>query len=175
MEDEKRTIAYLGLGSNMGDREANIEQALEKVDKLPGTRLLRRSPLYESKPWGKTDQADFLNIVAEISTLLEPEALLAHCKQIESDLGRTTGERWGPRPIDIDILLYSNMQVNTPSLTVPHPRMWEREFVLRPLADLTPDLKAPDGASVSHYVERQEIASQGVSLFDLERKQHNVV
>src|SRR5438105_14365948 len=104
---------YLGLGSNMGDREAHIEAALAALNRLPGTRVLRQSRLYGSKPWGRTDQPDYLNMVAEISTQLDPETLLRECKQIERDLGRVPGERWGPRPIDIDILLYNDATITT--------------------------------------------------------------
>ncbi|MDQ6694677.1 MAG: 2-amino-4-hydroxy-6-hydroxymethyldihydropteridine diphosphokinase, partial [Chloroflexota bacterium] len=98
-------IAYLGLGSNMGDSLAHLENGLVVVGMLPGTRVVNRSPLYVTKAWGKTNQPDFLNMVAEISTELPPETLLSECKKIEQQEGRTEGEHWGPRPLDIDILL----------------------------------------------------------------------
>ena len=153
----------------MGDRLAQIEQSLDMIDRLPQTHLLRRSRLYESKAWGKTNQADFLNMVAEIRTGLSPQLLLRHVKSIETKLGRKTGERWGPRPIDIDILLYGNEQLDTLTLTVPHPRMWERRFVLHPLADLLPDLAGPDNLPIKKILQLQEIAAQDVREYKTER------
>jgi 2-amino-4-hydroxy-6-hydroxymethyldihydropteridine diphosphokinase len=156
------SLAYLGLGSNMRDPKAQIEAALAAIDRVPTTRVLRRSPLYGSKPWGRTDQPDFVNMVAEVATGLQPHTLLRHLKSIEREQGRTEGERWGPRPIDLDILLFGNRHLRTASLQVPHPRMWERAFVLRPLADLRPDLAAPDGRPLPELLATGEIASQGV-------------
>ena len=167
------TIAYLGLGSNVGERAAQIEEAIEMMGRLPETRMLRRSPLYESKPWGKTDQPDFLNIVIEISTNIEPHLLLQHCKNIEAKLGREPGEQWGPRPIDIDILLYGDKRLKTATLILPHQRMWERQFVLRPLADLLPNLAGPDNIPIEKFLQREEIAAQGVREYRLERKSGN--
>ena len=171
--DTTSTVAYLGLGSNMGDRVAQIEEAITMIGHLPETRILRRSPLYESKPWGKTDQPDFLNMVVEISTNIGPHVLLHHCKEIEAKLGREPGERWGPRPIDIDIVLYGDKHINTATLTLPHQRMWERQFVLRPLADLLPNLVGPDNAPIEKFLQREEIAAQGVREYRLERKSGN--
>jgi len=153
----------------MGDRLAQIEQSLDMIDRLPQTHLLRRSRLYESKAWGKTDQADFLNMVAEIRTGLRPQLLLRHVKSIETKLGRQKGERWGPRPIDIDILLYGNERLDTITLTVPHPRMWERRFVLRPLADLLPDLAGPDNLPIKKILQLREITAQDVREYKTER------
>ena len=159
------TIAYLGLGTNMGDRDAQLDDALAALARIPATQVLRESPIYESKPWGKTDQPDFLNMVVEIETQLEPHTLHRHLKKIESDLGREEeGEKWGPRPIDIDLLLYGTRTLMTASLVVPHPRMWERHFVLRPLADLAPNLTGPDGVPLSQLLQDEAIASQGLSL-----------
>jgi 2-amino-4-hydroxy-6-hydroxymethyldihydropteridine diphosphokinase len=155
-------LAYLGLGSNMGNRRAQLRTAVEAIDRLPSTGVVRESPMYESKPWGKTNQPDFLNLVVEIETALPPQTLLKLCKQIEAEQGRVAGERWGPRPIDIDILLYDERTVRTADLIVPHLRMWERAFVLRPLADLRPDLTGPDGLPIAAYLENEMIASQGV-------------
>jgi 2-amino-4-hydroxy-6-hydroxymethyldihydropteridine diphosphokinase len=157
-------VGYLGLGSNMNDPENQIETALKAISSLPGTTLLRTSPLYGSKPWGKTDQPDFVNIVAEISTNLDPDSLLRHAKHIEAEQGRTAGERWGPRPVDIDILLYGEERLQSDSLTIPHTRMWERRFVLQPLADLRPDLISPDGITIDKLLGRGDIASQGLWL-----------
>ncbi len=155
-------IAYLGLGSNMGDSLMHLENGLVAIGMLTGTRVLSRSQIYVTAAWGKTDQPDFLNMVAEISTELPPEALLDAGKKIEQQEGRTEGERWGPRQLDIDILLYGNERLNSSLLTVPHPRIWERAFVLRPLADLLPELRGPDGRPVSEWLQESEIASQGV-------------
>jgi 2-amino-4-hydroxy-6-hydroxymethyldihydropteridine diphosphokinase len=153
---------YLSLGSNLGDREANLERAIEAIEGLPGTRLVRRSALYETAPWGPVPQPDYLNMVVEISTRLGPSELLRRGKEIEREMGRVTGERWGPRPIDIDILLFGDETIETEELTVPHPRMWERAFVLRPLADLEPEMKGPDGSTVLQLLERESIASQPI-------------
>ena len=154
--------AYLGLGSNMGDSRRHIEGALREIDALPGTQVLRTSPLYSSKPWGKAEQPDFVNAVVEIATELLPRELLNAVKAIERAHGRVPGERWGPRPLDIDILLHSAGTVSLPDLEVPHPRMWQRAFVLRPLADLRPDLLAPDDTTVLARLNDEEIAAQQV-------------
>ncbi len=159
------TTAYLGLGTNMGDRDAQLQAALAAIAKIPAATISRQSPIYESKPWGKTDQPDFLNMVVEISTQLEPHTLHRHLQKIERDLGREEGgEKWGPRTIDIDLLTYGSRIIKTASLVVPHARMWERHFVLRPLADLAPEMAVPDGRSVAQLLENDNIKSQGLSL-----------
>jgi 7,8-dihydro-6-hydroxymethylpterin-pyrophosphokinase len=101
-------------------------------------------------------------MVVEVDTALGPASLLRAVKQMEADQGRTPGERWGPRPVDIDILLYDKQEINTPTLVIPHPRMWERAFVLRPLADLVPDLISSDGTLITDLLRQEPIASQGV-------------
>lgn len=164
------TLAYLGLGSNMGDREAQIEAALKAIGVLPSTRVLRASPLYESAPWGPVEQPNYLNMVVEVETGLDPRALLEGCKEIERKQGRLDGERWGPRPIDIDILLYGDETLKFSGLKVPHPRMWARRFVLLPLADLRPDLAAPDGRPIEEILGDVHIAEQGVWRHDDPRK-----
>ncbi len=166
-------IAYLGVGSNMGDPSWQLETAVASVGCLPATVLLRRSPVYASKPWGKLDQPDFLNMVVEIETNLSPDALLTCCKEIEMDQGRVEDERWGPRPIDIDILMYGDATITTDSLVVPHPHIWERAFVLRPLSDLRPDIVSPDGIGIGEVLSRPEIASQGVWSYEPARKPVN--
>jgi 2-amino-4-hydroxy-6-hydroxymethyldihydropteridine diphosphokinase len=153
---------YLGLGSNMHNPPAQLEAAIAALGRLPSTHVQRVSPRYVSKAWGKTDQPDFLNMVVEIDTTLPPASLLREIKQIEAAQGRTPGERWGPRPVDIDILLYDKQDINTPTLVIPHPRMWERAFVLRPLADLAPDLLSSDGTPITDHLRQEPIASQGV-------------
>jgi len=130
-------IAYVGLGSNLGDRRALIAGALDRL------RPRRVSSIVETEPWGVTDQPRFLNAVAEIETELAPGALLDRLLDLERDLGRVRAERWGPRTLDLDLLLYGDRQVSTPSLTLPHPRLHERRFVLEGLAELCPDLRVP--------------------------------
>lgn len=139
------TLAYLGLGSNLGDRETSLQQASEALDWGPA-RLLRCSRRYEAAPvGGPEDQPWFLNQVVEIETRLEPFELLDRCMAIENALGRRRSSevRWGPRIIDIDILLFGDQIVDTGGLVVPHPRLFERAFALVPLAELAPDLVPP--------------------------------
>jgi 2-amino-4-hydroxy-6-hydroxymethyldihydropteridine diphosphokinase len=132
------TRAYVGLGANLGDREATIRRAAEL---LGATRL---SSLRETEPWGYADQPMFLNAVAELDTDLTPRALLERLLEIERELGRTReGPRFGPRSIDLDLLLYGDEVIDEPGLTVPHPRLHERLFVLEPLAELEPGLSVP--------------------------------
>ncbi|MBV9850003.1 MAG: 2-amino-4-hydroxy-6-hydroxymethyldihydropteridine diphosphokinase [Armatimonadetes bacterium] len=145
---EEPVTAYVGLGANLGDREAAIEAALRALHWPPDVMVVRRSSLYETAPVGVTDQPDFLNAVAELRTTLSPRELLARILQLERQLGRVRTQRWGPRVIDIDILLYGDEALAEPGLTVPHPRMAERAFVLRPLAEIAPEAKLPDGETV---------------------------
>jgi 2-amino-4-hydroxy-6-hydroxymethyldihydropteridine diphosphokinase len=135
-------LAYLGLGSNMGDREANLAQAREI---LASDRLIvkRASGIYETAPRDVLDQPDFLNQVVEIETDLFPRQLLDRAKQIERKMGRVVVQLKGPRIIDIDILLYGNAVVSAPGLEIPHPAIPERRFVLEPLAELAPGLRHP--------------------------------
>jgi 2-amino-4-hydroxy-6-hydroxymethyldihydropteridine diphosphokinase len=140
--------AYFSLGSNIGDREANLRAAL---DRLQPTRV---SSIYETEPVDYTDQAWFLNIAAEIQTDLMPRQLLAFTQRIERELGRVRTFAKGPRTIDIDILLFGSTIVRTKELEIPHPRMAERRFVLRPLAEIGPDLRHPEtGRSVREMLE----------------------
>ena len=132
----KETVAYLGLGTNLGDREANLGKALHLLSADPGLRHLRCSRIYETEPWGVADQPAFLNSVAEVATALAPERLLDVCKDVEGRMGRRPGIRWGPRLIDVDILLYGNHIVQLPHLEIPHPRLHLRAFALVPLAEL---------------------------------------
>jgi 2-amino-4-hydroxy-6-hydroxymethyldihydropteridine diphosphokinase len=133
--------AALGLGGNLGDRRGFIEQALTRLARRPGIRIAAVSALYETEPWGRTDQPRFLNAAARVETDLPAAALLEACIAVERSLGRERGERWGPRTIDIDVLLYGEERIDAPGLTVPHPRLTERPFVLAPLADVMPDAR----------------------------------
>ncbi|HEY1343056.1 MAG TPA: 2-amino-4-hydroxy-6-hydroxymethyldihydropteridine diphosphokinase [Bryobacteraceae bacterium] len=142
--------AYLSLGSNVGDREANLRAALERLE-APDLHVKRVSPLYETEPVEYTDQRWFLNLAAEVETDLFPMQLLARIGKIERALGRVRTVPKGPRTIDIDILLYGRAMVNSKTLEIPHPRIAERRFVLVPLADLAPDLRHP----VTHKSVRQ--------------------
>ncbi|HEY3414522.1 MAG TPA: 2-amino-4-hydroxy-6-hydroxymethyldihydropteridine diphosphokinase [Armatimonadota bacterium] len=125
---------YLGLGTNLGDREANLREAVRRLREL-GT-VVRQSKVLESAPWGYTDQPDFLNMVVALDTILPPLDLLRAVKAIESIMGRVPAVRYGPRLIDIDLLLYGDVTMDTPELTLPHPRMGERDFVMVPLREL---------------------------------------
>jgi 2-amino-4-hydroxy-6-hydroxymethyldihydropteridine diphosphokinase len=138
------TLAYVGLGSNLGDREALIRRAAELIG------ASRLSSLYETEPWGYVDQPSFLNAAAEVETRLAPRSLLDYLLDVERRLGRErVGHRWGPRTIDLDLLLYGEEVVDEPGLQVPHPRLLEREFALRPLAELIPAHKIPGNGTVS--------------------------
>ncbi|EIQ82047.1 UNVERIFIED_CONTAM: 2-amino-4-hydroxy-6-hydroxymethyldihydropteridine diphosphokinase [Streptococcus canis] len=137
------TIVYLSLGTNMGDRKAYLQKAIQALASLPQTRLLAQSSIYETAAWGKTDQADFLNMACQLDTRLSATDFLKETQAIEQALGRVRHEKWGPRTIDIDILLFGNESYKTKELTVPHPYMTERAFVLIPLLELQPDLKLP--------------------------------
>ena len=134
-------IVYLALGSNMGNRMNNLKAAISNL--TPQMNVKQKSSVYETPPWGFTEQAAFLNQVVNAETYLKPEALLAHLKRLESALGRVPSFTNGPRLIDIDILFYDEMVIYTPPLVVPHPRLHERAFVLVPLAEIAPDLMHP--------------------------------
>jgi len=143
-------LVYLSLGSNLGDREANLLAAIGRMA-TPDLRAVRVSPIYETEPVGATDPRWFLNLVVEAETTLFPQQLLARTARIERELGRVRTVPNGPRTIDIDILLYANAVVRSPRLEIPHPRMCERRFVLAPLADLAPALRHP----LTHLTVRQ--------------------
>jgi 2-amino-4-hydroxy-6-hydroxymethyldihydropteridine diphosphokinase len=137
------TLAYVGLGSNLGDRERQIRSAAELI----GARRL--SAVVETEPWGVEDQPRFLNAAAEIVTPLPARAFLALLLDVERQLGRVrTDERWGPRAIDLDLLLFGKARIDEPGLTVPHPFLMQRRFVLEPLAELAPGLEIPGNGTV---------------------------
>ena len=152
-------MAYLGLGGNLGDREAALREALQLLDAAPGLRPAACSSVYETEPWGVTAQPRFLNLVAAFETTLPPADLLATCQSIESTVGRAATYHWGPRLIDVDLLLYGGEVVSlaTPDLQIPHPRLTQRAFVLVPLAEIAPELDVPpDGVSVRRLLDEVE-------------------
>jgi 2-amino-4-hydroxy-6-hydroxymethyldihydropteridine diphosphokinase len=134
--------AYLLTGGNLGDKAKNMEQCRFLVEKTCG-KILRKSSVYETSAWGKTDQPDYLNQVLLIDTPLSPEQLLSVLLGVEKEMGRYRGEKYGPRIIDIDILLYNDEVIDEFRLTIPHPRMQERRFVLEPMNEVAPDLVHP--------------------------------
>lgn len=140
--------AYLSIGTNVGDRFENLQQALSCLERTSGVSIISVSSIYQTEPWGVIDQDHFLNVVVEIDTVLDPLLLLRACQGIENRLGRERLVYWGPRIIDIDILLYNNVKIQTKELTIPHPYMEIREFVLAPLREIDPDLILPSGRRV---------------------------
>jgi 2-amino-4-hydroxy-6-hydroxymethyldihydropteridine diphosphokinase len=157
------SIVYLALGTNLGDRFANLQAAITALP--PTVRVLEQSPIYETPPWGLTDQPAFLNMVLKGETALAPAQLLDHLKRLERTLGRLPAVRWGPRQIDMDILFYDELILETPGLVIPHPRLQERAFVLVPLADLAPELIHPLlGQSVRGLLAKVDIS--GVKRYE---------
>jgi 2-amino-4-hydroxy-6-hydroxymethyldihydropteridine diphosphokinase len=136
------SIVYIGIGSNLGEREKNCSRSLDLIEKN-GIVIRQKSSLYETIPWGLRDQPLFLNMVIEVETELKPQELLELLKNVEIEVGRKKSSRWGPRAIDLDILLYDDITLNEETLTVPHPYLHERDFVLVPLCEIAPDVKHP--------------------------------
>ncbi len=161
-EQHTPAIAYLGLGANLGDREAALAAALRGLHRPPDMEVLRCSSLYETAPVGVTDQPPFLNAVAEVRTLLSPSALLARVLALETELGRRRTIRWGPRVIDIDILLFADGAYDGPGLTIPHPRLAERAFALAPLTELAPLARFPGGETAQK--KWSQLAKSGNNL-----------
>jgi 2-amino-4-hydroxy-6-hydroxymethyldihydropteridine diphosphokinase len=139
------TVALVGLGGNVGDAATTLRQALQELEALPNTHLLRASKLYRSQAWGRTDQPDFINAVAMLQTGLGARELLDAMLGIEHDAGRDrrAAERWGPRTLDLDLLLYGDAVIDEPGLHVPHPHLHERSFALVPLVEIAPDAMIP--------------------------------
>ncbi|MBC7287341.1 MAG: 2-amino-4-hydroxy-6-hydroxymethyldihydropteridine diphosphokinase [Armatimonadetes bacterium] len=135
---------WLGLGSNIGNRAVHLAEALRRLARH-GVQLVRLSPVYETAPLGITNQPDFYNMVAEVEAQVDPAGMVALCLEVETEMGRVRQERWGPRTIDIDVLIASGAEIATANVQVPHPRLTERQFVLVPLADIAPGLLLPDG------------------------------
>jgi 2-amino-4-hydroxy-6-hydroxymethyldihydropteridine diphosphokinase len=134
--------AYIGIGSNLNDREKNCLRALELLQKKE-INIIKRSSFYETEPWGVKDQPSFINIAVEIKTEVEPEQLLKILKDIEKEIGRKESFKWGPRVIDLDILLFDDIVLNENNLKIPHPLMHQRDFVLKPLCEIAPNARHP--------------------------------
>ncbi len=132
--------AYLGLGSNLDYPRKHVALAMDELDGIHGISIIQRSSLYQTKPVGPQDQHDFINAVVSIETTLEPQALLTACQELENKHGRQHIRKWGERTLDIDILLYGKKQIQLSNLIVPHPHMFERDFVLIPLTEIAPNL-----------------------------------
>ncbi len=158
--------AYLGLGSNLGDRRKNLQDASELLDTLDDrVRVLRSSNVYETEPWGLEDQPKFLNSVLEIAAAVPPERLLELAKQVEQTLGREWSPRYGPRLIDVDVLLFGEAVVEQPDLQIPHPRMGLRAFVLVPLAELADDaVHTVSGVTIGQLAAEVD-GKEGVTLW----------
>lgn len=150
MEPSRLVPAYVALGSNLDDPRAQVERAMAALDQLPQSRCVLRSSIYRSRPFGPVEQPDFINAVAGLLTALEPATLLASLQALETSLGRERPVvRWGPRRIDLDLLVHGSARIAQPGLEVPHPGIAARAFVLAPLAEIAPDLEVPGVGRVS--------------------------
>lgn len=156
-------VATIGLGANLNDPASQVEYALAELDRLPATRLLGRSALYASEPVGYLDQPDFINAVAQVETALAPRALLAALLDIEHRHGRERSFRNAPRTLDLDLLLYGGAHFHEDGLTLPHPRMHERAFVLQPLLEIAPDTQIPGRGRAADWLP----ACAGQTVFPL--------
>ena len=153
--------AYVALGANLGDPASTLRAAFGALANLPDSRIVRSSSLYRTAPLGLTEQPDFINAVAALETLLAPEALLDALLDLESRFGRLRGERNGPRSLDLDLLLYNDQFLDLPRLTLPHPRLHLRAFVLYPLAEIAPDLRLPGRGHITAWLPA--VANQGIA------------
>ncbi len=145
MNAKEAVTCYLGLGSNIGDRGANLAKAVQRLAQIPAIEIVKTSSIYETAPVGPQDQPDFFNQVVQADVSCSARRLLEYVRGIEQDMGRVRTRRWGERIIDIDILLYGDETIDQPDLQIPHPQMLARQFVLVPLAEIAPDLVLPDG------------------------------
>lgn len=147
--------AYVGLGANLDGPAARLRRVLDELDAVPSTRVAARSPLYRSAPLGPPDQPDYINAVAALDTGLDPVPLLHALRSLEARHGRRRdGERWGPRTLDLDLLLYGELTMRTSELTLPHPGLHERAFVLYPLSDVAPALAVPGHGTIDALLKR---------------------
>ena len=154
--------AYVGIGSNLDDPEHQVRRAIEALASIPETRCVRASRLFRTPAWGRTDQPAFVNAAAELATTLSPRALLDALLAVERAQGRhRDGTRWGPRTLDLDVLLYGDAVIDEPGLAIPHPHLGERAFVLRPLADLDPALHVPGRGRISELL--RNVDARGVA------------
>jgi 2-amino-4-hydroxy-6-hydroxymethyldihydropteridine diphosphokinase len=156
--------AYVALGSNQDDPRAQVERAFADLGALPCSRLVARSRLYVTPPFGPVEQDDFINGVAGLLTQLEPLALLTELRRIEAEHGRVRSLRWGPRTLDLDLLLHGEVRSADPDLTLPHPGIAERAFVLYPLADIAPELQVPGVGRVADL--RARVGGEGIRALD---------
>jgi 2-amino-4-hydroxy-6-hydroxymethyldihydropteridine diphosphokinase len=157
------TIAYVGIGSNLEDPVRQVREALRELDRLPHTRVVKQSSLYRSAPVGHAAQPDFINAVAQLETGLPAERLLAELQGIEAHHGRQRSFPNAPRTLDLDLLLYGRTELSSPELTVPHPRMHERAFVLKPLLEIAPDIAIPQRGPARSLL--QSCSEQQVDIF----------
>ncbi|EKT54216.1 2-amino-4-hydroxy-6-hydroxymethyldihydropteridine diphosphokinase [Providencia sneebia] len=156
---------YIAIGSNLGDPLKQAQQAIEALNEIPKSKVSKTSSIYRTKPLGPQDQNDFLNLAVLLETELEPEELLDHTQRIELELGRVRkAERWGPRTLDLDIMLFGDRVISTPRLTVPHYGLKEREFMLYPLNDIAPHLIFPDGEPLAQRLT--QVPRNGLTFWD---------
>ena len=158
---------YLGLGSNLGSREDNIKKAIDEISHR--LRMIKVSSIYDTAPIGDENQPRYLNMVCEVATTLAPPSLMALLQGFELKLGRLPAKKNAPRPIDIDILIYGTTVLNTPELTIPHPRMAEREFVLAPLAEIAPDIEHPVLRKTFKQLYTAVAGQQSVHVFEVNK------
>jgi 2-amino-4-hydroxy-6-hydroxymethyldihydropteridine diphosphokinase len=147
-------IAFVGIGSNLEEPVLQVRAAFDELDLVPHTRVLKRSSLYRSAPVGYADQPDFINAVAQLETGIPAERLLSELQAIETRHGRARSFANAPRSLDLDLLLVENLQIDSARLTVPHPRMHERAFVLRPLVEIAPETEIPGLGRASHFLDK---------------------
>jgi 2-amino-4-hydroxy-6-hydroxymethyldihydropteridine diphosphokinase len=169
MGDKREHRVFLGMGSNLGDRRRNLIAALRLLDGMEDVQVLEVSSVYETEPWGVLEQPDFLNLVALLSTTRDPYGMLAACGEVEEKLGRVRAERWGPRIIDVDILLFDDLELQEEHLIIPHPRMLERDFVMVPLLELRPQVTLPGEIGASrHFRHGDRIEARVAFRYDKE-------
>jgi len=158
-------MIILGLGTNLGEREQNLQQALKLLEADGKIRVDHLSSLYETAPFGVTDQPDFLNMVVSVKTDLSPQKLLHKCLHVENEMGRIRTRHWGPRVIDIDLLIFDEVQLQSEELTLPHPGILQRAFVMLPLRDLVPSLQLENGRTVMDMaLEFEQFDGSGVRI-----------